>query len=137
MSGPETHPQSLSAGTPVGEGVKPLPAPPHRMTGRPPVSDHDLLYPGLHDFCRPESLHLPYHGTLHLGHLGHQILCPAQQGMSAEAVWVPQAISMPVQSLLPWGTNELCVLGHGMCSTQSVSSDNPSAHAPAHGIRNR
>ena len=102
MSGLGTHLPLLAAETHAGEGVKQLPALPHQMTGRPPVSDHVRLRdPGLHDLCRPGNLHLPYHGNLHHDLPDHQILYPAPQDMSAEAVWAPQATAMPVQNLLP------------------------------------
>ena len=80
------------------------------MTGRPPGSDHGLLDPDLHDLCHPENLHRD--------HLGHQILYPAQQGMSAEAVWVPPATSGLVQSRLSSeGSDSLCVRDHGSSNT--------------------
>ena len=88
------------------------------MTGRPPVSDHVLLRdPGLRDLCRPVNLHHPYHGTLHHDLLGHLILYPAPQDMSAEAAWVPQAISRLVQNLPSEGSNSLGVPVRGKGNT--------------------
>ena len=93
-----------------------LPAPPHQMTGRPPASDHDLLLhdPGLHDLYHLEILRLPYRGNLHHDHPGHQILYPAPQGTSAEAVWAPLATAKLVQNLLSEGSDGICVHDHGM-----------------------